>query len=465
MIPRWRRAARKDKVRGPAFRFGGRPGMGPFGFASGKGRLRSARMDRRAGASEERIFRNARIDSGGSPVDLRVARGRFAEIAPNLENAAGCGETDLGGRVALPAFVESHIHLDKAFLEERAPNLSGSLADAIAVTLELKRSVTKRDMMERAERALRMAMRHGAGWFRAQVEVDPVVGLRGMEVALELREKYSGLADFQLVVFPQEGIEQRPGTEELMREAMRMGGDLVGGIPYNDLDPERHLDVVFGMAEAFGCGLDFHLDFSDSPADRRIESVAARTIAAGLQGRVAVGHLTSLGSMEDAAAAPLIEKILEADISVLPLPATDLFLGGRGERPPRFRGLAPVKSLLDAGVNVAISSNNVRNAFTPSGRGDLLELGLLLAHALHMSGAAERGAIPALFTTNGARALGVEEDYGLRPGRAADFVVLDSANFGDVLIDQPEKRFVVKGGRVIVENVAETTWRETAGWA
>lgn len=422
-------------------------------------------MEKRAGASEERVFRNARIDAGGPLVDLRVARGRFAEIAANLGNESGCGEIDLGGRVALPAFVESHIHLDKAFLEERAPNRSGSLEDAIAITLALKAGVTKRDMMERAERALRMAIRHGATWFRAQVEVDPVVGLKGMEVALELREKYSALADFQLVVFPQEGIERQPGAEALMREAMRMGGDLVGGIPYNDVDPERHLDIVFGMAEAFGCGLDFHLDFSDDPGERRIESVAARAIAAGLQGRVAVGHLTSLGSMKEEAAAPLIEKILEAGISVLPLPATDLFLGGRGEKPSRHRGLAPVGSLLDAGVNVAISSNNIRNAFTPSGRGDLLELGLLLAHALHMSGASERGVIPKLFTINGARALGVEEDYGLRPGRAADFVVLDSGNFNDVLIDQPEKRFVVKGGRIIVENVSETNWRETTGWA
>ncbi len=419
----------------------------------------------RAAIPDERIFRNARVESQGPLVDMCVAGGRFSMIGARPRNERGCEEIDVGGRVVLPAFVESHIHLDKAFLEERAPNCSGTLEDAISITFALKRGVTKRDIMERAERALRMAIRHGTTWFRTQVEVDPIVGLKGVEVALELKEKYAGQADFQLVVFPQEGIEKQPGTEELMREAMRMGGDLVGAIPYNDLDPERHLDVVFRMAAACGCGLDLHLDFSDDPDERRIESVAARTIAAGLQGRVAVAHLTSLGAAPPAAAASIIEKILEAGISVLPLPATDLFLGGRGCRAPRFRSLAPVKDLLRAGVNVAISSNNIRNAFTPSGRGDLLEAGLLLAHALHMSGASERGAVPALFTTNGARALGVEDAYGLRPGCAADFVVLDSVNFDDVLIDQPEKRFVVKGGRVLVENVVETTWREMAEWA
>ena len=414
-----------------------------------------------AKTTDERIFRNARIDSGGALVDLRVAGGRFSQISPGLKNEAGCEEVDLGGRAVLPTFVESHIHLDKAFLEEREPNLSGTLEDAISITLALKKTVTKQDIMERAERALRMCIRRGATWFRAQVEVDPIVGLKGVEVALALKEKYAGVADFQLVVFPQEGIEQQPGTEDLMREAMRMGGDLVGGIPYNDLDAERHLDIVFSMAEAFGCGLDFHLDFADDPRVRNIESVAARATAAGLQGRVAVGHLTSLGAMPPDEAARIIERILEAGISVLPLPATDLFLGGRGDAPPRFRSLAPVKELLSAGVNVAISSNNIRNAFTPSGRGDLFEIGLLLAHALHMSGASDRVLVPELFTTNGAKSLGVEEDYGLRPGCAADFVVLDSKNFDDILIDQPEKRFVVKGGRIIVENVAETTWRET----
>ncbi len=419
----------------------------------------------RAETPEDRIFRNARIGSQDALVDFCVTEGLFSRISPGLGNDAGCEEVDLDGRVVLPTFVESHIHLDKAFLEEREPNRSGTLEDAISITLALKKGVTEQDIMERAERTLRMCIRHGATWFRAQVEVDPIVGLKGMEVALALREKYAGLADFQLVVFPQEGIEQQPGTEDLMREAMRMGGDLVGAIPYNDLDAERHLDIVFGMAEAFGCGLDFHLDFADDPRVRNIESVAARTMAAGLQGRVAVGHLTSLGAMAPDDAARVIEKIFEAGISVLPLPATDLFLGGRGEEPPRFRSLAPVKDLLSAGVNVAISSNNIRNAFTPSGRGDLLEIGLLLVHALHMSGASDRSHVPELFTTNGAKALGVEDGYGLRSGCAADFVVLDSVNFDDILIDQPEKRFVVKGGRIVVENVSETTWREGTGWA
>ncbi len=412
-----------------------------------------------AGGGEGRtLFRGARLEPGGAAVDLLVEGGRFARVAPGVEAPPGTEEVELGGRAALPGFVESHIHLDKAFLEERRPNLTGTLEDAIAITLDLKRTVTKEDIRERSERALRLAVRHGASWLRIHVEVDPIVRLKGMEAALELREACADLADLQLVVFPQEGIEQQPGTEDLMREALRMGGDVVGGAPYNDNDAERHLDIVFGLAEEFGCGVDLHIDFSDDPGDRCIESVVRRTLAAGLQGRVAVGHLTSLGSMDDAAAAPIVEAVAEAGITVMPLPATDLFLGGRGPVPPRFRGLTRVRDLLAAGANVAVASNNIRNAFTPSGNGDLLEIGLLLACVAHMTTPKERAIIPRLFTHNAAKALGIEDRYGIAEGRPADFVVLDTENIGDIIIDQPEKRFVVKRGRVVVENSRETRW-------
>lgn len=407
-------------------------------------------------------FRRARVDADGPLVDLSVTDGKFVSVQPCSTNGpdpeSDSEMVDLDGRVVLPGFIESHIHLDKAFLEERRPNLTGTLQNAIAITQELKRSATKEDIRVRSERTLRLLLRHGTTRIRAQVEVDPIVGLMGMEATLELREAFRELVDIQIVVFPQEGIEQQPGTKALMREAMKMGGDLVGGVPYNDYDPERHLDIVFDLASEFGCGVDLHLDFSDNPEDRRIESVARRTVGGGLQGRVAVGHLTSLGSMDDETASRVIAAIVEAEITVIPLPATDLFLNGRGRQITKYRSLTRVKGLLDAGANVAVASNNIRNAFTPSGNGDLLEIGLLLAHVAHMSGISDRLAIPALFTHNAARALGVEEVYGISPGNPADFVVLEEKKWDGIIINQPEKRYVVKNGRIRAENICETRW-------
>ncbi len=404
------------------------------------------------------LFRGAKLGADGPPEDLLVQSGRFTSVGPPLEPLPAVRIVELAGRIVLPSLVESHIHLDKAFLDERRPNLSGTLEDAIAITQELKRSVTKEDILARSERALRLAIRHGTTWFRVHVEVDPIVGLKGMEATLEIRENFKDLANIQIVVFPQEGIEQQPGTLGLMREALRMGGDLVGGVPYNDVDAESHLDIVFGLAEEYGCGLDLHLDFSDDSRHRTIESVTRRTLSAGLQGRVAVGHVTSLGAMDDSTASRIIESIAEAGVTVVPLPATDLFLNGRGPVPPRFRGLSRVKDLIAGGANVAISSNNIRNAFTPSGNGNLLEIGLLLACTAHMSTVPDRALIPRLFTYNAAEALGIEDQYGIAEGRPADFAVFDTENFADLIIDQPEKRYVVKSGRIVVDNVRETRW-------
>lgn len=438
-----------------------RGGGAPFFSRGGAAPHKTGKPDDwKAPMANETIFKRARVDADGPLADLRVRDGAFVSVGPDAGPAEGAAEVDLAGAAVLPAFIESHIHLDKAFLEERSPNLSGTLADAIDITRELKKSVSKEDIRERSERALRLLIRHGTTRLRAQVEVDPIVGLAGMEATLDLREACAGLADIQIAVFPQEGIEQQPGTEDLMREAMRMGGDVVGGVPYNDLNAERHLDIVFAMAAEFGCGVDLHLDFSDDPGDDRIESVARRTIEAGLQGRVAVGHLTSLGAMEGGKAARIIETIAGAGIAVMPLPATDLFLGGRGDAPPRFRSFTRVRELIGAGVNVAIASNNIRNAFTPSGRGDLLEIGLLLAHVAHMSGVADRPLIPPLFTHNAAKALGMEESYGIAPGCPADFVVLDSRDWNDIIIDQPEKRYIVRRGKIVLENRRESVWRD-----
>ncbi|MFQ5896118.1 MAG: amidohydrolase family protein [Nitrospinota bacterium] len=406
----------------------------------------------------ERIFRRARVDEAGPLVDLAVEGDRFLALGPNLPLRAP-EEVDLGGRCVLPGLVESHIHLDKAFLEEREPNLSGTLGDAIRITAKLKAGFTRHDIRERAERVLRMALRHGTLFLRTHVEVDPIIKLQGMEAILELREAYRGLLDIQIVVFPQEGIEQQPGTYELMREALRMGGDAVGGVPYNDLDARRHVDLVFSLAQEFGAAADLHVDFSDNPADRTIEYIAQKTVALGYQGRVSAGHLTALGSIPGEEAKRLIGRIAAADIHIIPLPATDLHLGGRGDRVAVRRGLTRIRELLKAGANVAFASNNIRNAFTPTGNADLMEVGLLLACAAHMSTPEERRTVLRMCTGNAARLMGLGADYGLQEGRRADFVAFDSSDYGSLLLDQPEKRYVVKGGRVVVENRLENLWR------
>jgi cytosine deaminase len=303
---------------------------------------------------------------------------------------------------------------------------------------------------------LDMAVRNGTVAIRAHPDVDLIQGLIGVETLLELREEYKDLLDIQIVAFPQEGICKSPGTTDLMEESMRLGADVVGGCPYNELswdDTRRHIDTVFAMAQKHDADVDMHADFSDEATDQRFAAagyIAQKTIATGYQGRVSLGHVTSLGSLDPDEQKPVLELLRKADISIVTLPATDLYLGGRNDRKNTRRGLTPVRALQGAGVNVAYSSNNVRNAFTPFGKADMLLIGNLLAHAISYGTPEHQAAIMEMGTKNAARAIGIAGNYGIAPGKQADLVILDTYQVADALLDIPPRSWVIKRGKITV---------------
>ncbi|WP_337100342.1 amidohydrolase family protein [Paenibacillus sp. YIM B09110] len=349
------------------------------------------------------------------------------------------------GRLVLPGLVESHIHLDKAFLTQRMSREADSLSDAIGMTAALKKDYTFEDIMRRSVAVIERSMQAGVTHLRCQVEVDPIIGLLSMEAALQLKELYRSLMTIQLVVFPQEGIFQQEGTEELMRQAVAMGADAIGGIPYNDTDAREHLEWIFKLAEETGLPVDLHVDFSDDPSHRTIVDIADLTIAYGLQGRVTVAHLTSLGSMESDDARVIASKMAAAGIHVITLPATDLYLNGRGDSYKPRRGLTPVRLLLEEGVNVCFGSNNIRNAFTPFGKGDPLDIALLLGQTAYMGTRADAVLLLEMCTTRAARALNLE--YGaLACGSAADFLLTGASDICDLIYDRTPERIVWKNG-------------------
>jgi cytosine deaminase len=361
-----------------------------------------------------------------------------------------------------PGFVEPHLHLDKAFLMDRLPGRIGSVQEAIAVTAALKCGFTRADILERAERTLRLALRHGTLAARVHAEVDPVLRLTSVEAALELRQRWRETIALQVVAFPQDGIQRQPGTEDLLREALRLGADVIGGVPYVDPDHHAHVETVLDLAREFDRPADFHVDFSDDPSVLDVGYIADRVLECGLTGRVAVGHVTALGALEPAAAEPLIERIARAELSVLVLPATDLHLGGRGDSHNVRRGLAPVKKLLGAGVNVAYGSNNVRNAFTPFGNADPLEVGLLLMVGAHLTDPEDVPTVYEMATTRAARAIGLP-DYGPAEGHPANLVLFEAPDPWEALVGQAEKRYVVANGRIVAENRLEQRLEAPSG--
>lgn len=399
--------------------------------------------------SVDMIIRNVRIDDAKPLVDVAIQDGKIVAIEENSALNA-TNEIQGEGHVLIPSFVESHLHLEKAFVMDRKANRSGTLQEAIAVTAELKPTFTYDDIMERSRKVIRALVQNGTTYVRAHAEFDPGQGFTGFDAILQLRDEFKDIIDIQVVAFPQEGIFKYPGTEAMMIEAMEKGADVVGGIPYNDRDAKEHVDFVFDLAKKYNKDIDLHQDFSDDAHNISIDYVAEKTIAMGWQGRVSVGHLTSLGALEPKRRDEVIQLIKEADISVMCLPATDLHLGARKDEYNVRRTLTPVRALRDAGVNVCLATNNIRNAFTPYGTGNLLHISMLAVPAAHLGGADDQITVLPMLTTNPAKALGLK-NYGLAVGKNADLVLLNTDKISSVILDVPMPLKVIKHGKVIAE--------------
>lgn len=396
------------------------------------------------------IFKQVRIDQDGALKDVAVENGKIVAIEDTIDTSA-TRVIDGRGRVLVPGFVESHIHLDKALIANRKPNLSGTLKEAIEVTASLKPTFSAEDIYTRAKTALQeLIIPNGVTFMRTHAEFDPSQGFTGFEVIMKLKEEFKDYIDIQVVAFPQEGIFKAPGTEAMMVEAMERGADVVGAVPYNDRDAKEHIDYVFELAKRFDKPLDLHQDFADDADKISIEYLAKKTIENGYQGKVSVGHLTAIAALPPEELQPILELMAEAGISVMALPATDLHLGARNDTYNVRRTVTPMRKLRDAGVNVCIATNNIRNAFTPYGTGDIVQTAMLAIPVAHLGGAADLPTVLPMITTNPAKALGLE-GYGIAVGNNADMVLLDTTSYGDAIIDLPIKSVVVKSGRITVE--------------
>jgi len=242
------------------------------------------------------IFRNALLRSSAAPVDIGVKGGRIAAIEPRL--ACEGVEVDVAGRLALPGFVDTHIHLDKACLLERCGHIHGTLGDAIRAVSTMKRDFSTDDVYARGARVLERAIVHGTTHMRTHVEIDPRIGLRSFEAIKTLKRDYAWAIDLEICVFPQEGLINDPGTEEMLVAACAAGADLIGGCPYTDNDPHGHIARIFDLAGRYDMDIDFHVDFDIDPSWMHLDEVCRQTEKRHLGGRVAVGHVTKLSAVD-----------------------------------------------------------------------------------------------------------------------------------------------------------------------
>ena len=396
------------------------------------------------------IIRNANLSDGRKGFDIGVTAGRIAAIEKRIE-AVAVEEIDASGRLVSPAFCDPHFHMD-ATLSLGLPrmNVSGTLLEGISLWGELRPTLTKEALIERAVRYCDLAVSQGLLYIRSHVDTsDP--RLVTAEALLEVREIVKPYIDLQLVAFPQDGYYRAPGGVASLARALDMGVEIVGGIPHFERtmdEGRKSVEALCRIAADRGLAVDMHCDETDDPLSRHVETLAAETVRFGLQGRVAGSHLTSMHSMDNYYVSKLIPLMAEAEINVIPNPLINIMLQGRHDTYPKRRGMTRVRELMAAGLNVSFGHDCVMDPWYSMGSGDMLEVAHMALHVSQMGGIEEKKALFDAVTVNSAKTMGLE-GYGLETGCKADLVLLQAENVQEAIRLKPVRLYVLKAGKVI----------------
>ncbi len=404
------------------------------------------------------LIRGATLPDGRTNQDIAVRDGRIAEVATGI--AAEAREViEAGGHLLSPPFVDAHFHMD-ATLSLGLPrmNVSGTLLEGIALWGELRPTLTREAVVERALRYCDLAVSKGLMAVRSHVDVsDPA--LVTVEGLLEVRERVAPYLDLQLVAFPQDGFYRCPEAEAALIRALDMGVDVVGGIPHFERTMEEgraSVEALCRIAAERGLMVDMHCDETDDPLSRHVETLAAQTVRFGLQGRVAGSHLTSMHSMDNYYVSKLLPLMAEAGMAAIPNPLINMMLQGRHDTYPKRRGLTRIPELLAQGIPVALGQDCVLDPWYSMGTGDLLDVAHMAVHATQMGSADDKRVLFDAVTVVPARILGLE-GYGLEPGCHADMVLLQASDTAEAIRLRPNRLKVIRRGKVIAETPAEHT--------
>ena len=404
------------------------------------------------------IVRNARLadQPSGELIDIGVEQGRIVALEHAL---AGEAEVyDAKGCLACPGLIETHIHLDKSRIIDRcAPQERKTLSPVKGVS-PLKESMSVEDVHARAERTLQDCIKHGTTRMRTQVEVDPAIGMRGFEGVQSLIADYKWAIDIEICVFPQEGLTNYPGTDELLVEGLKRGATVVGGAPRYDTDQAGQIRRIFELAREFDVDIDIHLDVGPTADAMNIYLVRELTEEFKRGGRVVVGHMAKLSLLPPEQVAALARSLADTGIGVTVLPTTDLFLMGRDRDHAVVRGVADANLLCEHGVNCSLSSNNILNPATPYGDCSLIRMANLYANVAQIGGARDLKACFDMITTLPARLMNAAH-YGVAVGQPADLVVVDSRDPVLAVAEVAQPLFGLKRGRRSFTHAAATIHR------
>lgn len=376
-------------------------------------------------------FINARIYRQHDEVkEFLVDKGVIKQIGTNLP--LGDEEIDLQGRLVVPPYVDSHLHLDYVYTaqSEGAANTSGTLFEGIARWHDVKKTQTLEDAKERALNGIREEVSKGVQFIRTHIDVcDPK--LTGLKAMLEIREQLKDKVTIQIVAFPQEGMYAYKGGDEMVEEALKMGADCVGSIPHFEWAREigeKSIHRTVELAVKYDKLIDVHCDETDDVMSRFVELLNALVMVEGIGTRTAASHTCSFGSSDNAYAFRMMSLFQQSGMNFISLPTENAYLQGRQDTYPKRRGLTRVKELWEQGINVCFGQDSINDPWYPVGNGNLMNIldnGIHLAQTMSFE---ELDTCLDLITHNGAKTFNVEDQYGIEAGKPANFLVLDASS-------------------------------------
>lgn len=365
---------------------------------------------------------------------------------------------DAKENLLMAPFIDPHIHLD-AVLTAGEPewNMTGTLFEGIERWAQRKATVTHDDIKQRAKKTVDMLVAHGIQHVRTHVDItDP--NLVGLHAMLEVKEEIKEAVNLQIVAFPQEGIESFKNGRELLEEALRIGADVVGGIPHFEYTRDKGVSSVYylmDLAEKYNVLVDVHCDETDDPNSRFLEVLADEALVRGIGTRVTASHTTAMGSYDNAYCFKLFRLLKRSKINFISCPTESIHLQGRYDTYPKRRGITRVPEIDRAGMNICFAQDSIRDPWYPVGNGNILRILDAGLHICHMLGYENLQRCLDFISDNSAKTMALDEEYGIEVNRPASFILFNVKDDYEVLTNQAKPILSVKNGKKIMERFEE----------
>lgn len=398
------------------------------------------------------IIRNARLRGEKETCDIGIKDGIFKTIEKTIQEKAR-EEIDARGNLVSPPFIESHVHLDSAMTAgDPRHNKSGTLLEGIEIWGEYKSKISKEKIKENARKTVRWLVANGVLKIRTHADsTEP--NLITLQALLEVKEEMKDYVDIEIVAFPQDGIFTLNNGDRLLEEAIKMGADLIGGIPQVEFTREdgiKAIDFSFNLAKKYNKKIDMHTDETGDTQSRFTEVIAKYALESQMKNLVTASHTTAMHNYDNDYAAKLISLLKRSRVNIVTNPFSNSALQNRLDGYPRKRGHTRVDQLLEAGVNVSIGSDNIMDPFNPLGKGSMLGAINFLAHTGHLTGEEDMSKLFDMIT-DGAAVTFNDSDYGIEISNKADLIILDAKDEKEAIRLNSECLYVIRNGKVILE--------------